>query len=223
MRYIMLIVRYIFLGSAMLFVSVSSANAAVFDGFDGEVFNYQYYENGGQSTQADFGDKTVVDDPADLANPEVSNIFIGLGTMDLFNTGFEINFDFHNCKTGDGDICDGRTYFFDGAPLSGVNMFELTDTDKKDNGDGTFGDGTFIDFEAFLWEFTTNTTAVTLSNVIFGTNMKSIGIDWSGITVNVGDSIRMEVVGAVPVPAAIWLFGSALLGLVGMSRRRKAS
>jgi hypothetical protein len=27
---------------------------------------------------------------------------------------------------------------------------------------------------------------------------------------------------AVPVPAAAWLFGSALLGLAGVSRKRKA-
>ena len=29
-------------------------------------------------------------------------------------------------------------------------------------------------------------------------------------------------IGAVPVPAAVWLFGSGLLGLVGMARRKKA-
>ena len=29
-------------------------------------------------------------------------------------------------------------------------------------------------------------------------------------------------VGAVPVPAAVWLFGSGLLGLVGLARRKKA-
>ena len=27
---------------------------------------------------------------------------------------------------------------------------------------------------------------------------------------------------AVPIPAAIWLFGSSLLGLVGMARRKKS-
>ena len=31
------------------------------------------------------------------------------------------------------------------------------------------------------------------------------------------------VVSAVPVPAAVWLFGSGLLGLLGVARRRKAA
>ena len=36
------------------------------------------------------------------------------------------------------------------------------------------------------------------------------------------DSIEANQVSAVPVPAAVWLFGSGLLGLVGVARRRKA-
>jgi hypothetical protein len=32
-------------------------------------------------------------------------------------------------------------------------------------------------------------------------------------------TVRELSVSAVPVPAAIWLFGSALVGFVGMSRR----
>lgn len=36
------------------------------------------------------------------------------------------------------------------------------------------------------------------------------------------DVLNVNEVPAVPVPAAVWLFGSGLLGLVGMARRKKA-
>ena len=36
------------------------------------------------------------------------------------------------------------------------------------------------------------------------------------------DQEGSDWVGAVPVPAAVWLFGSGLLGLVGIARRRRA-
>lgn len=36
------------------------------------------------------------------------------------------------------------------------------------------------------------------------------------------DNVRLSV-SAVPVPAAVWLFGTALIGFVGMSRRRKVA
>ena len=35
------------------------------------------------------------------------------------------------------------------------------------------------------------------------------------------DVLRLSVVSAVPVPAAVWLFGSGLLALLGLGRRRK--
>jgi hypothetical protein len=39
-----------------------------------------------------------------------------------------------------------------------------------------------------------------------------------------GGEIRGQVlVDVVPVPAAVWLFGTALIGVVGFSRRRKAA
>lgn len=38
-----------------------------------------------------------------------------------------------------------------------------------------------------------------------------------------GDTIPGDSIPAVPVPAAAWLFGTALIGFVGMSRRRKMS
>lgn len=45
--------------------------------------------------------------------------------------------------------------------------------------------------------------------------------DWAPSGV-VYDNLNFAEVSAVPVPAAVWLFGSGLLGLVGVARRRKA-
>ena len=36
-----------------------------------------------------------------------------------------------------------------------------------------------------------------------------------------GDGLQSDWVAAVPVPAAVWLFGSGLLGLIGVARRKK--
>ena len=53
----------------------------------------------------------------------------------------------------------------------------------------------------------------------------TISLEWlegfSGFTGNNFDVYRISHISAVPVPAAIWLFGSALLGLAGFSNRRK--
>jgi hypothetical protein len=49
---------------------------------------------------------------------------------------------------------------------------------------------------------------------------------FTGLNVNFdigsGNSLTVLSISEVPVPGAIWLFGSGLLGLVGMARRKKA-
>ena len=37
-----------------------------------------------------------------------------------------------------------------------------------------------------------------------------------------GNGSQSDWVGAVPVPAAVWLFGSGLIGLIGVARRKKS-
>jgi hypothetical protein len=69
-----------------------------------------------------------------------------------------------------------------------------------------------------------NGTAVVFSGDILGTTSLGGDIgdfvrDRNGMLFEIGSS----VVSAVPVPAAVWLFGTALLGLVGFSKRRKAA
>lgn len=47
---------------------------------------------------------------------------------------------------------------------------------------------------------------------------KGTGVDGSGVGIG-----GLYTLSAVPVPAAIWLFGSGLLGLVGIARHKKAA
>lgn len=48
------------------------------------------------------------------------------------------------------------------------------------------------------------------------------GGDFAGLPITLGFSANDPPVSAVPVPAAIWLFGSGLIGLIGLVRRKKA-
>jgi len=64
-----------------------------------------------------------------------------------------------------------------------------------------------------MGENTPNPSTGELVNVEFGEEY---------ITNLTFDPNQLTISAAVPVPAALWLFGSGLLGLVGMARRKKA-
>lgn len=62
-----------------------------------------------------------------------------------------------------------------------------------------------------LFGFTGNSNASTLQSYILGT-----------ATLLANGTLQIITPSAVPLPAAVWLFGSGLLGLFGVSRRRTA-
>jgi hypothetical protein len=64
-----------------------------------------------------------------------------------------------------------------------------------------------------LFGFTGNATSGTLNSYILGS--ATLAADGT-LAINAGTA-------PVPLPAAVWLFGSGLMGLVGVSRRRKAA
>jgi hypothetical protein len=68
-----------------------------------------------------------------------------------------------------------------------------------------------------LFGFTGNGTTGNLQSYILGT----AGVDANGNLTFTGNSTGGGA--PVPLPAAVWLFGSGLLGLVGVSRRRKTA
>jgi hypothetical protein len=70
-------------------------------------------------------------------------------------------------------------------------------------------------------------TAQILNGQFSALNLAALdnGLTWniSYLTdaIDTTDIVRLSVVSAVPVPPAIWLFGSGLIGLIGIARKRK--
>ena len=109
--------------------------------------------------------------------------------------------------------------------------------DTADGGGGptytfTVGAGQRGGHILFNWGATTNIDVVNVWNVCSGCGSHtSLDVDGDG-TPGIGMidgpfpgfSANFDFqVAAVPVPAAVWLFGSGLLGLVGVARRKKAA
>ena len=78
--------------------------------------------------------------------------------------------------------------------------------------------GPFINLQTKYWsgtEYAPDTDKAWNFTFIYGSqsgNEKTI--NWAALAVHDGD------IGTVPLPAATWLFGSGLLGLIGMTRRK---
>jgi len=107
-------------------------------------------------------------------------------------------------------------------------LFDLFSVDTGSLGRDEFDDGNFV----FTGIFGTGGTITqTVLGVAPGvtTNLFTgfVGLSSLVVTSNDGafpvmDNITVDV-SAVPVPAAVWLFGSGLLGLIGIARRKKTA
>ena len=78
-------------------------------------------------------------------------------------------------------------------------------------------------FDFFSINFVANpppgTDTVSIGAGLFGDWQDGAGVSITGVIYN-GATVNVS---AVPVPAAVWLFGSGLLGLVGVARRRQVA
>ena len=95
-----------------------------------------------------------------------------------------------------------------------------------DNGAKVFVNGTevfFADAGGFtsIWEYSQS-----VAGNLFLVGMNEISVltsDYGGLTYFDMELVAADGITPIPVPAAAWLFGSALLGLVGYSRKKSTA
>lgn len=72
-----------------------------------------------------------------------------------------------------------------------------------------------------IWEPSNNTGIFT--GTIIATNTGGLVFNFLSPYVGRAEFDSVSVAAVIPIPPAAWLFGSGLLGLIGISRRKKAS
>jgi hypothetical protein len=75
----------------------------------------------------------------------------------------------------------------------------------------------------FQWNAGNEIPAAGTSSVLFMTSNLAPTYRWAETESPGGFGAAGDVPSMVPVPAAVWLFGSGLLGLIGIARRRKTA
>lgn len=169
--------------------------------------------------------------------------FMGFDVIGTIGTagGSEDGFGFIGCNAGQPGGLDGNSGVFDGCEKYGIGIdigsddamnldfqLKIGGDAVADSGNGTENVSTLVNpsaasFDYVVAETTANGIEFSVTGLDPSPFPRSVTYYFYGETVN---NTGIEDIGSltttvVPVPAAVWLFGSGLLGLVGVARRRE--
>jgi len=118
-------------------------------------------------------------------------------------------------------------YEVDGAPITPIIVSANNSIARNLVSDGTvtlesWGNGVLVDFASLLIANNIDSqVGVTGAEIVINDQLIATSESGSGSFIAKKD-FKIGV-NPVPVPAAVWLFGSGLLGLVGIARRKKVA
>lgn len=109
-----------------------------------------------------------------------------------------------------------RDLVFVGGGACGASPAVANGCSAFDNGGGPSNKGGTTNFEANVFgiHYGNNFIAVLYSDLVSG-------FEINGLRNGVSNIYAFTTVTAVPLPAAVWLFGTAILALLGVTRRRR--
>ena len=155
----------------------------------------------------------------------ISSISTASSTINIGSTlffGFPMNFFLEGVGTGSLDDIDGTQGHWNLAmPLfanwNGVNYafgdIELSSATSYDY----FGLGGLTTLFGDIMNYATGDTFLVGQATITDPNSPLVGVR---VTLGLNGNDPVLQASVVPVPAAVWLFGSGLIGLIGMARRK---
>ncbi len=190
--------------AAFLFV-VNAANAVVvdFDDLRNRTFVYDGYQG------LDWGNMYVLDTSSYQDSGYVN------GTVSGNNVVL-------NAWAGVASVEEGSTFDFNGAFLTGAwrDGLNIEVTGSLD-GDTIYSETVVVDSDAATW-FSFDFFGI--DSLVFSSfgGVENPNYRGSGAHFAMDNFTFNESVSAVPLPAGLWLFGTALLALGGIRRRQKA-
>lgn len=149
---------------------------------------------------------------------------LDLESAEYFTGGSSISFDTTTAYYGDdanGETIEfragsnGDTLQLLGSPMGGFSDFTFNELTNEVTYSGQYNDPVtgFTDFSFSGTDFNVDLTTLQAAGYEGFINTASLNSSYSVDALNVSIS-------AVPLPAAAWLFGTGLVGLFGISRRR---
>jgi hypothetical protein len=182
-----------------------------------------YLEKTGSSDSGDGFRNDVNGNFHDIEDPEyagqLGNYFLRLGTVGLETAPAPILIIAYDTPVS---AASAEIWDIDGTSASNTEQWKVTAHNDVNDVIATIisplgsTDGvSSLDGEPWIWSFNR------ASSDIYSIQVEFIG----GKTNNIGLAFDnfSPATSAVPIPATVWLFGSGLLGLVGIARRNKAA
>ena len=148
-----------------------------------------------------------------------------VGMVTGLSEGDEVTASFYGYDTTPGTFPSLRIWghYGDSATLLSelATNGEITDFTGSAGGNSTYTDGTGWNQVSHTWTIAAGQDGLVIEARIYSAaGANEAWVD--GLSITAPDGALITTPAPVPVPAAVWLMGSAVAGLAGFARRRKA-